>query len=399
MTTPAPPMKFLPRDPARACGVAAVLAEQGLAARETDQPDAARDAFARAAELYRHATELDPHCVPAWWGLGRVLSQQGRCPAALEVLDRAARLAPDCQEIGDERRGVLYTMPPDGWARTVPFWDGGPVAVKTVLVYDQAENFGLGDVVWTAWTAVELHRRGARVILACRQTLQRLFSYCPAVAAVAALDGQVPSADLCTTLGAAMTILGNPKADGPYLSAESTSVNRWRAELDSMTPPGHLRVGICWHAKLYIPYREDWRAIPLAYFADLAAVPAVTLFSLQKGDGSEQLAGARFPVHDLGRVLETGLTRPHAFIETAAVLVNLDLLVTVDTAMAHVAGALGVPTWLLLGTRADSRWGPDHRPRQLYPGMRQFRVSQHENWSRLFQALAAELAMMKPRSA
>ena len=131
-------------------------------------------------------------------------------------------------------------------------------------------------------------------------------------------------------------------ADVPYLEAEPQLVEAWRHRLGSY--PG-FKVGIVWQGNP--KFRLDrFRSIPLAQFAPLARVPGVHLFSLQKGPGAEQLAAItdRFPVTDLGSGLDD-------FVDTAAVLKNLDLVISVDTAIAHLAGALGVPVWVALPYR------------------------------------------------
>src|SRR5262249_11104425 len=172
-----------------------------------------------------------------------------------------------------------------------------------------------------------------------------------------------------------------------------------------------LRVGIHWHGR----GETDGRAIPLARFAPLARVPGVKLFSVQKGSGAEQAAGCGFPLVDLGPRLDTG---PDALTDTAAVLANLDLFVCTDTGPAHLAGAMGGPTWLVLSTVANfegpnfldliqfpawlrhnrpdivpaldfagqtatitlPRWGFEGDRTDLYPSMRLFRQGQGEDW-------------------
>src|SRR5262249_22870230 len=155
------------------------------------------------------------------------------------------------------------------------------------------------------------------------------------------------------------TTLETVPANVPYLSAEPALVEQWRREL---APAGGLKVGIVWQGNP--KYRADrQRSIPLARFAPLARVPGGRLFSLPKGPGAEQLAGLKeeFAVTDLGPRLDemTG-----AFVDTAAVLKNLDVLVTCDTAAGHLAGALGVPAWVALPFASDWRWvlGRDESP-------------------------------------
>ena len=128
--------------------------------------------------------------------------------------------------------------------------------------------------------------------------------------------------------------------------------------------------------------------MPLAQFAPLAAIEGVRLFSLQKRAGVEQLADAPFPVEDLGGKLDEG---DAAFCETAAVIKNLDLVVTSDTAVAHLAGALGAPVWLALSSSPDWRWLLDREDSPWYPTVRLFRQSKLGDWPDVFGRMADEL--------
>ncbi len=138
---------------------------------------------------------------------------------------------------------------------------------------------------------------------------------------------------------------------------------------------------------------EQGRSIPLQAFAPLAR-PHVNLVSLQKGDGLEQLASASFPVLDLGPAYLEG-----DFAETAAVLANLDLLVTCDTAAVHLAGAMGLPTWLAVSTVPDWRWLEGRADSPWYPSVRLFRQRTRGDWSGVFAAMADALAALEATNA
>ena len=152
----------------------------------------------------------------------------------------------------------------------------------------------------------------------------------------------------------------------PTSAADPELTDKWRAELAAIDG---FKIGIAWQGSRDYP-SDRWRSIPLAQFAPLARLPGVRLISLQKGFGSEQVATVDFPVLDLsGRLDEAA----GPFMDTAAVIRNLDLVVTPDTAIAHLAGALGAPVWLALQFSPDWRWlqGRDDSP--WYPTMRLFR--------------------------
>ena len=160
--------------------------------------------------------------------------------------------------------------------------------------------------------------------------------------------------------------------------------DRWRQELAGIDG---LRIGIVWQgSRTYIGDR--WRSLPLSHFAPLARLPGVRLISLQKGFGSEQIAAVDFPVIDLAGRLDEA-TGP--FLDTAAVIRNLDLVVTADTAVGHLAGALGAPVWLALAVTTDWRWQRDRDDSPWYPTARLFRQTSFGQWSDVFERMAQAL--------
>jgi hypothetical protein len=152
-------------------------------------------------------------------------------------------------------------------------------------------------------------------------------------------------------------------------------------------------VGINWQGTpASATYRGNLaRAIPLDAFAPLSRIEGVRLISLQKGAGTEQLADAKFVVEDLGSQLDETYG---AFEETAAVIKNLDLVISSDTAVVHLAGALAAPVWVALPLSSDWRWLLDRPDSPWYPTMRLFRQTQRGDWSDVFQRIAAELATL-----
>jgi hypothetical protein len=181
------------------------------------------------------------------------------------------------------------------------------------------------------------------------------------------------------------TTLATIPAAVPYLHADQTLVERWRAELGAT--PG-LRVGIGWQGNPQ--HRADRRrSMPLAFFRPLAEIPGVRLYSLQKGPGVEQLRGpdGPFPAEDLGALLE----EEAGFMDTAAVMKCLDLVIAADTSLAHLAGALGLPVWLALACPAEWRWLQDRSDSPWYPTARLFRQPRPGAWAEVFADIAAAL--------
>jgi len=177
----------------------------------------------------------------------------------------------------------------------------------------------------------------------------------------------------------------------PYLHVDPQAERVWAERLAAL--PG-FKVGLNWHGN---PAAEKLsalqaRSFPLAAAAALAAVPGVSLVSLQKGDGAEQRDSVSF-AGALAQLTDPSYMGAAEFAtETAALLKGLDLVITADTALAHLAGALGVPVWVMLQQIPDWRWQNDRADSPWYPSMRLFRQRAAGDWEELFGRVAAELA-------
>jgi hypothetical protein len=197
-------------------------------------------------------------------------------------------------------------------------------------------------------------------------------------------DWQVPLVSLAGELG---TTLDNiPAAEG-YLTADPGRIAKWRERLAGI---GGFRIGIAWQGSP--TYRDDReRSMPLERFAPLA-IEGISLVSLQKGPGVEQLEtlAGRFTVHQLGEELDAA----GAFLDTAAVMQNLDLVITSDTAIAHLAGALGVPAWIAIAQVADWRWLANRDDSPWYASLRLFRQRASGDWSEVFERMAARVGSL-----
>src|SRR5262249_46611746 len=149
------------------------------------------------------------------------------------------------------------------------------------------------------------------------------------------------------------------------------------------------RIGIAWQGNRYHKW-DRHRSIPLVQFAPLARLPGVELVSLQKGYGSEQVAALAGRFH-VTEPAGDGSATPEAFLDTAAIMKRLDVVITVDTAIAHLAGGLGVPVWVALSTITDWRWLQKRDDSPWYPTMRLFRQSQLGDWAPVFERMAAQV--------
>ena len=179
--------------------------------------------------------------------------------------------------------------------------------------------------------------------------------------------------------------LPDVSADGPYLAAEPERTERWQRHLGGEG----FRVGIAWRGNPKAPGPS--RAIPLEAFLPLARVPGVRLISLQKNDGVDELADLPdgMTVETLGAGFDSG---EGAFLDTAAVMMSLDLVITSDTSIAHLAGALGRPVWIAMRHVTDWRWMADGEATPWYPTARLFKQTRRGDWGGVFERMASELA-------
>ena len=266
-------------------------------------------------------------------------------------------------------------------------WDRSSLAGRSILVYSEQ---GLGDILQLVRYIPLLKEQGGRPILAVPRSLIPLLSeanLCPLVSR----DEVWPRCDfelgMWSLPWAFRTTVETVPNNVPYLQARPVLVEQWRERL--LAYPG-FRIGISWHGNpAYTGNRI--RSFPLAEFAPLAQEKGVRLISLQKQIGSQELAGLknRFEVIDLGPDLDAS----GAFMDTAAVMKNLDLVISCDTATAHLAGALGVPVWLAQAAMPDWRWMRERENTPWYPTMRLFRQTKLGNWAEVFQRMAAEVGI------
>jgi cytochrome c-type biogenesis protein CcmH/NrfG len=243
-----------------------------------------------------------------------------------------------------------------------PVWDGRPLDGRRILLW--AEQ-GYGDTIQFVRFAEQVKRAGGKVVLECQPRLARLMRTCPWLDEVVPFGDALPSFDVhapLQSLGRILrTGLAQIPASIPYLSADP-ELARQRV----MTQSGGCRVGIAWSGNPENKYDVE-RSIGASQLADLKSVPGVEWFSLQKEDV------------------------PGDFADAAALVANLDLVISVDTAAAHLAGSLGKPVWTLLPYAADSRWLLDRGDTPWYPTMRLFRQPTAGDWDSVLARVRAEL--------
>lgn len=361
---------------------------------------------------FRRAIELNPGYADAYVNHGNTLKGLGQYSAALGQLDHALTLKPGDLVARWSKALVHLALGnfAEGWplyesrlelepARQLqrdyhrPRWTGTePLAGRSVLVH--AEQ-GLGDTLQFARYIRPLEELGARVIFEVQPALTQLLRSLPTRATLIARGDPIPDTDFHTPLLslplALQTRLDTIPGGVPYLSVDSQAEQTWRERLAAL--PGR-KIGLLWHGN---PAAEQIsalqaRSFPLAAAAPLARLPGITLISLQKGPGAEQRQQVEFAdrVVQLTDPLHMGAAE--LATETAPILKGLDLVITADTALAHLAGALGVRVWLVLQSVADWRWLVDRTDSPWYPSMRLFRQRTAGNWVEVLEDIATEIA-------
>lgn len=361
-----------------------------------------RGRLAEALTCSQKAVELQPAFAEAHNTLAHALSVGGKIEEALAEFDRAIELKPDYAD-AYWNRALLFLIRGEferGWQayewrwqckRATPLppfvkprWDGSDLAGRTLLLHGEQ---GLGDVLHFVRYAPLLKARGGRVIVQCQGGLIPLLSRTPGIDQLVAWGKPSPPHDVWLPMLSAPTVLKTTletiPASIPYVFPDPALVDRWRWELTAL--PG-FRVGIAWQGSPRHPW-DSHRSAPLAAFEPLFQAPGVQLISLQKG-GEEQAAGrSQFPLLHLSEFTD----QAGAFTDTAAILKNIDLVIAVDTAIVHLAGALGVPVWAALHRTPDWRWMLDRSDTPWYPSMRLFRQKTFGDWAPVFQEIAAAL--------
>jgi Flp pilus assembly protein TadD len=372
---------------------------------------AALGRWPEAEAAYREALRLNPRHAEAHANRACAYHHQGRADEAEASFQIALCLNPDAPS-AHWNRSLLRLQSgkfKEGWqeyewrwkrakapvyrgvARKFrqPGWDGSPLEGKTILLTMEQ---GLGDMIQFIRYAAPLHERGARVVVECPYFLARLFATCPGVDQVVAEGQPLPDFDTHAPLLSLPALVGTTldtiPARAPYLFADGQLTEEWRQKLEAY--PG-FRVGIAWQGNPHHQW-DRHRSIQLAAFEPLARVRGVRLFSLQHGHGTEQLG--RLRDRDMIVALDTA---SDDFMETACLIAGLDLVITVDTAVAHLAGALGRPVWVPLAAISDWRWQFRREDSPWYPTIRLFRQAQLGDWRAVLRRMVRVLRRLAQR--
>ncbi|MCF2972590.1 tetratricopeptide repeat protein [Synechococcus sp. Nb3U1] len=322
-----------------------------------------------AIACFEQAFALDPNCVSAPWNRSLALLSSGDLKQGFAEY---------------EWRWKQEGIPPRTFAQ--PLWDGSDLTGKTILLY--AEQ-GLGDTIQFIRYVPQVAEMGGRVIVECQEVLVELFQGIPGIAQLIARGKPLPEFDVHAPFLSLPHLLGTTletiPTHTPYLQVPKDKTLKLE-ELDPLLAEGDpvLKVGIVWAGNP--DHKGDrFRSTKLEHFQPLLGIPGVRFYSLQKGPKESELK--TLPE---GEVFDLA---PHIqdFADTACLIQQLDLIITVDTSVGHLAGALGKPVWLLLSYSPDWRWLRERKDSPWYPTHQLYRQPSMGDWQSLFQELSQSL--------
>jgi Flp pilus assembly protein TadD len=359
-----------------------------------------REAFDKALACYQKVVELSPNNVHAYMNLGLSLTIAKRFEEAVSCYRKALSLDPRNAFAHWHLSNVLLLLGnyTDGWQEfewfreigddiqsrrtfSQPLWDGFDIRGFTILLH--AEK-GFGDTIQFIRYVPLVAQRGAKVIVECQKELTSLLRNIEGFQQVLSFGEKLPAFDVhCPLMSLPRifnTTLENIPSLIPYLTADNTLRVKWHKRLQNDLT--YLKIGLIWSGG-GLPLKKS---TSLDMFSPLAQLTGITFYSLQKGPPAGQ---AMNPPPGLSLVDFTN--EIHDFSDTAALIQNLDLVISVDTAVAHLAGALGKPAWVLLPFLPDWRWLLNRDDSPWYPTMRLFRQPALGDWDSAITSIVNSL--------
>lgn len=365
-----------------------------------------------ALELYLKLNEKHPNDSSINYNIAYTYKKLGRLLESLPYYEKALSLRPDHYEALFSR-GLTYIMLGDwekGWEGyeyrwkrdsqtlrnyTEPLWRGEPLEGKHIFVY--AEQ-GLGDTFQFMRYLKILKEMGAYITFAPQNALRTLLKLCPYVDALiphherpAHFDYFIPLVSLPYVL---QTRVDTVPVDIPYIYADPALVAYWHDQLAQDT---NFKIGICWqgnseYSTAFLRAAVASKSAPLKLFEPLTHIPGVSVYSLQRVTGVKQVEMMPSSMNLI--TFDEDFDNSHGrFMDTAAIMKNLDLVVTIDTSICHLAAGLGIPVWNLLPTPADWRWLHNQLYTPWYPNMRLFRQPEPGAWGALMDEVVRALKL------
>jgi Flp pilus assembly protein TadD len=370
---------------------------------------AAQYQYDQAIDSYHRAIAINPEFAQAHHNLGNALGAIGKFDEAADSFRKVIALKPDN---ADAHLNLAMTLlmkgdflpawPEYEWRWKVatsakkpqfsqPQWTGEPLEGKTILIHTEQ---GFGDAIQFIRFIPMLAERGPRIILQCQENFQRLFEKVSNIELIVLVGQQLPNFDFHCPLLSLPGIFGATlqtiPATVPYLKADEKLSAEWRERIPFS--PGRKRVGIAWTGRALFanePHRN--RSIPPIQLAPLADLKDVDFYSLQAGKFDPQSLPPGLQVADLSGEI-------HDFADTAVAIENLDLIVSIDSAVAHLAGALAKPTWVLLPRLPDWRWMLGRSDSPWYPTMQLFRQETPGQWKWAIDQVVDQLKRYNPNA-
>jgi Flp pilus assembly protein TadD len=355
--------------------------------------------YPEAMAALQRATSLDSRNPEAWTNLGRVLHEMGELDQAIAAHRRALALKPNDPQIHWNLALALLASGQfaEGWEEfewrlkltsmnldrnfPQPYWNGQDISGQRLLVYTEG---GFGEALCFIRLLPLISGMAGQVIVECQRDLMRLFADVPGVERWVARGEALPAFDCRISLVSLPKLLGirleSIPNSVPYLRAPG---NVARSGVARVAEDGMKNIGLCW-AGSSGGVRHRSRHISL--FAPLAKVMGVRFFSLQKGQEGNQSPPDGMQIINHTRELND-------FADTAALIQNLDLVISVDTSIVHLAGALAKPVWVLIPFAPDWRWMSGREDSPWYPTMRLFRQRDREDWGGVMARVADELSV------
>lgn len=371
-----------------------------------------------AQASYEHALAASSTFADAWNNLGLTFVDLNRHADALACYERALTLSPDSAETHWNRALCLLQMgeldagfaeyewrwqrkriAPSRRTFDVPLWLGeASLDDKTILLH--AEQ-GLGDTLQFCRYAALVAKQGARVVLEVQPELKRLLTGLEGVAELVTAGEPLPTFDYhCPLLSlplAMRTVVATIPADTPYLFAEAQASAQWRTRIEAAVPRDALKVGLVWAGghRPHVPElrkNDARRSLDIERLAPLLDVPGVQWFSLQKGAKAVQQLSAMREHHEAARRVIDWTDELNDFADTAALVDHLDLVISVDTSTAHLAGAMNRPVWILNRLDTCWRWMLEREDTPWYPSARLFRQPTLGDWDSVIENIRRALA-------
>lgn len=365
----------------------------------------ANNELEQAVVSYQKIISLVPQQIGAYVQLSIVYSQQKNFERVIDLYNQALEIEPNIADIVmrrsltllktgnyltgffefEKRKNSPYYK--DSYLQNIPMWDGSPLNGKKILLYHA--DHGHGDAIQLARYIPLVKQKGGEVVIACSKSLLRLFSYVDDISQLVCSTSKLPKVDVYIPLFSLpyyfQTTVKTIPNSIPYINLPSTEQSQKEDLLclPEINREIKSKIGIVWssgHRERNDTIKPCYRDCPLSLFIDLLSISNdISLYSLQVGTWAREIDEFKHKdrLYDLTPQIRD-------FADTAALISQLDLVISIDTAVAHLAGAMGMPVWTLLAYDSDWRWLIDRQDSPWYPSMRLFRQSEWGNWNDVF---------------